>query len=106
MKKPWHAHSRRLTRWREGLLILFALPLAMVANLYAYSRLQKGWSAQVGVFIVFVPVIVITSRSGSRRGLSPLASHSISCRGADRSDRLRGVLNKVSHSPTAPTGPS
>jgi hypothetical protein len=61
MKKPWHAHSRRLTRWREGLLILFALPLAMVANLYAYSRLQKGWSAQVGVFIVFVPVIVITS---------------------------------------------
>jgi hypothetical protein len=55
------APSRRWTRWRERLLILFALPLAMVANIYAYARLQKGWPAQVGMFFVFIPVIVITS---------------------------------------------
>ena len=61
MMKPLHAPSRRRTRWRERLLILFALPLAMIANIYAYARLQKGWPAQVGMFIVFIPVIALTS---------------------------------------------
>ncbi len=50
-----------MRRCIPGVLLIFAFPLVMVANVFAYARLQRGWMAKVGMFVTFLPVIAITS---------------------------------------------
>jgi len=43
------------------LKVCFALPVYQAINLTGYAMTQRGWAARVGMFLVMVPVFVITT---------------------------------------------
>jgi hypothetical protein len=48
-------------RIRDWLMFVFALPIYLVWGLVRYASLGKGWVEKIGMFIAFVPGIVIFS---------------------------------------------
>jgi hypothetical protein len=45
----------------DGLLIALALPAYEIWHVAKYANTREGWAAKVGMFITFLPVIVISS---------------------------------------------
>ena len=48
-------------RTRDGLLIIFALPLYQICQIARYANTREGWPAKIGMFIVFMPLIIFCS---------------------------------------------
>jgi hypothetical protein len=46
-------------RVSDGLLIALALPAYQIWYVAKYANTREGWAAKIGMFITFLPVIVI-----------------------------------------------
>jgi hypothetical protein len=48
-------------RIQDRLLIVFAFPLYMAWQIARYANIRERWPAKIGMFIVFMPLIIFCS---------------------------------------------
>jgi hypothetical protein len=45
----------------NAIKIALALPIYQTANLTAYAKTREGWPARIATFVVFLPIIAVTT---------------------------------------------